>query len=61
MNGTRWRFGRGQTFTEEGLEIAKAKRAGLVEAYMDGQRWAQMIDAEREARRRGERKARYYR
>jgi hypothetical protein len=55
------RFGRGQTFTEEGREIAEAKRAGLIQPYMDGQRWAQMIEEDREARRRGEHKARYYR
>jgi hypothetical protein len=61
MNGPRWRFGRGQTFEEEGREIAEAKRLGLVEAYMDGQRWASMIEEEREARRRGEHRARYYR
>jgi hypothetical protein len=61
MNGTRWRFGRGQTFDEEGHEIAEAKRVGLVEAYMHGQRWARLIEEEREARRRGEHKARYYR
>ena len=61
MSGKRWKFGRGQTFKEEGREIEEAKAAGLVETYMDGQRLARMIDEEREARRRGEHKARYYR
>ena len=61
MNGRRWGFGRGQTFKEEGREIAQAMGAGLGEFYLRGQRWAQMIEAEREARRRGDNKARYYR
>lgn len=56
-----WKFGRGQTFREEGREIAQATRAGRSERYMQGQRWARMIAEEREARRRGEHKARYYR
>ncbi len=62
MNGRRWRFGRhGQTSEDEGREIREAQHSGLVEAYMDGQRWALMIEEEREARRRGEHKLRYYR
>jgi hypothetical protein len=60
MNG-RWRFGRGQSYKQELREIKAAKLAGLVEPYMDGQRWAAMIEEEREARHRGEHKARYYR
>ena len=55
----RWRFGRGQTFKEEGDEIAAAMGSGLGEFYLRGQRWAQMIEQEREARRCGEHKARY--
>jgi hypothetical protein len=61
LGGQRWRFGRGQSYAAEGREIAAAERAGLAEAYMQGQRWARMIEAEREARRRGEHKARRYR
>ena len=60
MNG-RWRFGRGQTFAQEGHEMAEAQAAGLGAFYLDGQRWARMIEDERAARRRGEHKARYYR
>lgn len=51
MNGRRWSFGRGQTRSQEGREIDRAKAAGLTEPYMAGQRWARMIDAERERRR----------
>ncbi len=61
INGKRWRFGRGQTFEEEGREIAEAKSAGLVELYVRGQRCARMIEVEREARRCGKHKVRYYR
>jgi hypothetical protein len=61
MNGTRWKFGRGQSYKEEGREIAEAKRAGLVEAYMRGQWWAKTIERERHARHSAEHKLRYYR
>ncbi len=57
----RWKFGRGQTFKQEGREIEEALSSGLGEFYLRGQRWARMIDEEREARGRGEHKARYYR
>jgi hypothetical protein len=48
---SRWRFGLGQTVWEERREIAEAKRAGLADGYLRGQRWARMIEAERERRR----------
>jgi hypothetical protein len=61
MNGKRWRFGRGQTFNEEGDEIDAAQSAGLGALYLRGQRWATMIEQERAARRSGEHKLRDYR
>lgn len=59
MNGKRWKFGRGQTFGEEGREMKEAMESGLGEFYLRGQWWARMIEQEREARRRGEHKARW--
>ena len=59
MNGKRWRFGRGQTSKEERDEIAEAMASGLGEFYLRGQRWARMIEQEREARQRGEHKAKW--
>jgi hypothetical protein len=57
----RWKFGREQTLREERAEIAAAQRSGRVEAYVRGQRYAQLIEAETERRRarhrRGDRPA----
>ena len=50
MDGKRWRFGN-QTAAQERREIESAKRAGLVWHYMQGQRWAHLIEAETERRR----------
>jgi hypothetical protein len=61
MNGRRWLFGRGQSSREEKREIAEAQSAGLTDLYLQGQRWATMIEAERKARRGGKHKAKYYR
>jgi len=52
----KWRFGIGQSISEERAEIEQAKRAGLTEQYMNGQRCSQLIEAERERRRRREHK-----
>jgi hypothetical protein len=59
MNGKRWKFGRDQSANEERREIADAMRSGLGEFYLQGHGWAQMIEAERKARRSGEHKARH--
>jgi hypothetical protein len=55
MNRPRWRFWK-QSIKAERAEIRRAKADGETERYMDGQRWAQMIEAETERRRRGEHK-----
>lgn len=47
----RWRFGREQTNREERSEIARALAAGRAEAYLAGQLFARMIDAETARRR----------
>jgi hypothetical protein len=47
----RWKFGAGQTLAEERAEIRVAKQAGRAEEYIRGQRWRQMVDAERTRRR----------
>jgi hypothetical protein len=51
MNRTRWRFWN-QSIEAERAEIKRAKADGETGRYMEGQRWAQMIDAETERRRR---------
>jgi hypothetical protein len=51
MKGRRWKFGRGQSSSQEKREMNEAKRAGLVWHYVEGQRWRQMIEAETERRR----------
>src|SRR4051794_25602055 len=51
MRRRRWKFGRGQTASEEGSEMAEAVAAGLGEHYVEGQRLLQMIEAETERRR----------
>ena len=47
----RWRFGIGQTAREEQREIAEAMVAGRGEEYVRGQRYARLIESERERRR----------
>jgi hypothetical protein len=48
---TNWKFGEGQTNTEERREIAQAGEAGLEREYVTQQRWARMMEAERERKR----------
>jgi hypothetical protein len=55
MNTPRWRFWN-QSLEDERAEIRGAKEDGLTDRYMEGQRWAQMIEAETERRRRREHK-----
>jgi hypothetical protein len=55
MNSPRWRFWN-QSIETERAEIRRAKAGGETECYMKGQRWAQMIEAETERRRRREHK-----
>ena len=55
MNKTRWKFWK-QPIKDERAEIRRAKENGLTDCYMVGQRWAQMIEAETERRRRREHK-----
>lgn len=56
MNATRWRFGLGQSAEEERTEIERAKLAGLVDEYLNGQRCSRLIEAEKQRRQRGEHK-----
>jgi hypothetical protein len=53
---SRWKFGIGQSTREEREEIEAAKRAGLVNEYLEGQRCSRLIEAEKERRRRREHK-----
>jgi hypothetical protein len=53
---SRWKFGVGQTVSEERDEIEQAKLAGFVNEYLNGQRYSRLIEAERERRRRREHK-----
>jgi hypothetical protein len=55
MNRPRWRFWK-QSIEAERAEIRRAKAGGETGHYMKGQRWAQMIEAETERRRRREHK-----
>jgi hypothetical protein len=55
MNRPRWKFWN-QSVKNERAEIKQAMADGLTERYMAGQRWAQMIEAETERRRRREHK-----
>jgi hypothetical protein len=50
-----WKFGAGQSSTEERTEIRTARRAGLEREYVAGQRWARMREAEKERRRQAKR------
>jgi hypothetical protein len=52
----RWRFGAGQSIREERDEIEQAKRDGLVDEYMNGQRCSRLIEAEKQRRQRREHK-----
>jgi hypothetical protein len=52
----RWRFGAGQSIREERDEIEQAKRAGLVNEYLNGQRCSRLIEAEKQRRQRREHK-----
>jgi hypothetical protein len=55
MNRPRWRFWN-QPIRAERAEIQRARADGDTDRYMEGQRWAQMIEAETERRRRREHK-----
>jgi hypothetical protein len=55
MNKPRWKFWN-QSIKAEKAEIKRAKADGLTQRYMEGQRWAHMIEAETERRRRREHK-----
>lgn len=55
MNRPRWRFWN-QSIKAERAEIKRAQADGDTERYMEGQRWAQMIELETERRRRREHK-----
>lgn len=57
MNRPRWKFWK-QSIKDERAEIRRAKADGLTDRYMEGQLWAQMIEAETERRRRREHKPR---
>jgi hypothetical protein len=52
----RWRFGVGQSTREEREEIERAKLAGLVVDYLNGQRCSRLIEAETQRRQRREHK-----
>jgi hypothetical protein len=49
---SRWKFGLGQSTREEREEIERAKLAGLVDEYLNGQRCSRLIEAEEQGRRR---------
>jgi hypothetical protein len=53
---SRWKFGLGQSTREEREEIERAKLAGLVDEYLNGQRCLRLIEAEKRRRRRREHK-----
>jgi hypothetical protein len=55
LNRPRWRFWN-QRIEAERAEIRRAKADGGTGRYMEAQRWAQMIEAETERRRRREHK-----
>jgi hypothetical protein len=53
---SRWKFGLGQSTREEREEIERAKLAGLVDEYLNGQRCSRLIAAEKQRRQRREHK-----
>jgi hypothetical protein len=53
---SRWKFGLGQNTREEREEIERAKLAGLVDEYLNGQRCSRLIEAEKQRRQRREHK-----